>query len=396
METPAAGSAGHVLALIRSGEAVTRNELIAATGMSRSTILQRVSVLLASDLVREGGSGRSRGGRPPASLSFNDRAGVVVAADLGASHGRVAVTDLAGRPLAESNEQIAIASGPEAVLGWLRATVSRLLAEAGARPGELLAAGVGLPGPVDVAAGRAVNPPIMPGWSGYPVADAFSEALGAPALVDNDVNVMALGEHRARSGESDPLAFVKVATGIGAGIVIDGTVYRGLHGAAGDIGHIRAPVASDERCTCGGHGCIAVLASGPAIARRLTALGVAASSTSDVVRLVRAGEQQAFDEVRNAGRLLGEVLAGMVSLLAPRVIVIGGELSAAREPLLAGIREVVYRRSLPLATGDLQILPSVLEARAGVVGAATMAIEHVVSPAGVERLVSERTRATAA
>jgi predicted NBD/HSP70 family sugar kinase len=216
--------------------------------------------------------------------------------------------------------------------------------------------------------------------------------LGAPTLVDNDVNVMALGEHRARAGELDPLAFVKVATGIGAGIVIDGSVYRGLHGAAGDIGHIRAPVGSDAPCSCGGRGCIAALASGQAIARELPG----ASSTGDVVRLVAAGDRAAFDRVRDAGRLLGEVIAGMVSLLAPRAIVVGGELSAAREPLLAGIREVVYQRSLPLVTGDLQILPSLLGPRAGVTGAATLAIEDAIAPANVDRLVAERTRKTAA
>jgi predicted NBD/HSP70 family sugar kinase len=396
MQTPVAGSPAHVLALIRSGEARTRNELIAVTGMSRSTVLQRVAVLLASGLVREGGASRSLGGRPPAALSFNERAGVVVAADLGATHGHVAVTDLEGAPLAERNEPIAIADGPETVLGWLRRTVARLLEEAGARSGDVMAAGVGLPGPVDFDAGRAVNPPIMPGWSGHPVAEELTSAFGAPALVDNDVNVMALGEHRARGGAIDPLAFVKVATGIGAGIVIDGRVYRGLHGAAGDIGHIRAPGGSDEPCTCGGRGCIAALASGSAVAGALTAAGVEASGTADVVRLVAAGDQEAFGRVRDAGRLLGEVLAGMVSLLAPRGIVVGGELSAAREPLLAGIREVVYRRSLPLVTGDLQIVPSVLESRAGVVGAATMAIEHVVAPASVDRLLAERGLAKAA
>ncbi|MGI8781877.1 MAG: ROK family protein [Solirubrobacteraceae bacterium] len=390
------GSTGYVLSLIRSGRAATRNELIAATGMSRSTILQRVNLLLASDLVRDGGSSRSLGGRPPAALSFNDRAGVVIAADLGASHGHVAVTDLGGRSLAERKEPIVVGSGPDAILEWLTSTVSDLLAEAGARPHDTLAAGVGLPGPVDVVTGRPVNPPIMPGWNGYPVAAALSEAFGAPALVDNDVNVMALGEHRARSGALDPLVFVKVATGIGAGVVIDGTVYRGLHGAAGDIGHIRAPVGSDAPCTCGGRGCIAALAAGPAVARALTAAGVEASGTGDVVRLVAEGKREAFDHVREAGRQLGEVLAGVVSLLAPGAIVVGGELSAAREPLLAGIREVVYQRSLPLVTGDLQILPSALGARAGVVGAATPAIEHVVAPAIVERLVAEHGGARAA
>jgi predicted NBD/HSP70 family sugar kinase len=161
-----------------------------------------------------------------------------------------------------------------------------------------------------------------------------------------------------------------------------------MHGAAGHIGHLRAPVASDVLCACGNRGCLTTLVSGTAVARQLSETGLEAHDSADVVRLVASGSFEAFEHVRQAGRILGETLALIVTMLAPQAIVVGGELAEAREPLLAGLREVVYQRSLPITTGDLQILPSELGARAGVVGAATLALDHVVSPENLARLVS--------
>ena len=204
----------------------------------------------------------------------------------------------------------------------------------------------------------------MPGWDGYPVADVLGERYGVPILVDNDVNIMALGEHRVSSADLEHMVFVKVATGIGAGVIANGRVYRGMHGAAGDIGHIRSSARSDTLCTCGNRGCVAALASGSSIARLLTADGLPVASSAEVVELVRQAEPRAIARVRDAGRLLGEALASVVSVLAPTAIVIGGEMAEAREPLLAGIRETIYQRSLPLATRELQITTSRL-GRAG-------------------------------
>jgi predicted NBD/HSP70 family sugar kinase len=384
-----AGSAGHVLALVRDGRATTRAEIGALTGLSRSTVFQRVGALLDRGLLRDGGAtSPSTGGRPPSVLAFNEAAGVVLAADLGVTHGRVAVADLDGRILDEVHERRDIALGPDATLDWLEQTFAQLLGRADHGREHVLGIGVGVPGRVNTQTGRAVNPPLMPGWSDYPVADRLREAFGAPALMDNDVNVMALGEHHASGGTRDPLLFVKVATGIGAGVVIGGSTFTGHLYAAGEIGHVRVPVDSDLVCTCGNRGCLAVLASGAAIAKRLSRAGIDASGSRDVVRLVAEGNDVAFTEVREAGRLLGGVLSGLVCLLAPAAIVIGGEMAAAGEPLIAGIREVVYQQSLPTVTRDLQILPSVLGARTGVVGAITLAVENALSPDNVERLLA--------
>jgi predicted NBD/HSP70 family sugar kinase len=383
------GSPGEVLRLIRDGRASTRSEVMDVTGLSRSTVMQRLGVLRAAGLLEEG-SGRSSGGRPPGALAFNQHAGVVLAADLGARHGRVAVCDLAGAALAEHEEPLRIADGPGPVLAWLEDRFDMLLEEAGRARADVLAVGVGVPGPVDVVTGRPTSPPIMPGWDGHPVAAELGERLGAPVLLERDVNAMALGEHRRHWPTLRNMLFVKVATGIGAGIITDGQLLRGLHGRAGDIGHIRAITASEVLCTCGNHGCVGALASGSAIARQLAETGVEAASSADVVALVRAGHAGATHRVREAGRVLGAALAAVVAVVAPTALVIGGELAEASQPLLAGIRESVYQRSSPLATGELRTVTSRLGPRAGVVGATTLALEHVLQPASVDALLARR------
>jgi predicted NBD/HSP70 family sugar kinase len=249
---------------------------------------------------------------------------------------------------------------------------------------------MGVPGPVDVAHGWPVSPPIMPGWDQHPVADVLTRRFGAPALVDRDVNAMALGEHRHAPPGLGHMVFVKVGTGVGAGIVADGEVLRGSHGRAGDIGHIRAVTPSDVLCTCGGRGCVGALAGGRAVVRDLAASGRAVGTTADVVALVQAEDPEAVHRVREAGRVLGAALAAVVSVVAPTEIVVGGGLAAASEPLLAGVRESVYQRSPPLATRELRVVTSRLGARAGVVGAATLALEHVLEPANVDALLARR------
>jgi predicted NBD/HSP70 family sugar kinase len=207
-------------------------------------------------------------------------------------------------------------------------------------------------------------------------------------LVDNDVNIMALGEHWTNWRDTDHLLFVKVGTGIGSGIVAGRAIHRGAEGAAGDIGHIRVGGHDDVTCRCGNTGCLEAVAGGRALARRLSEIGIEAQDSRDVVRLVRAGEPPAVRMVREAGRSLGEVLAASVNFFNPAVIVIGGDVAEAHEQLLAGVREVVYQRSLPLATRHLRVVPSALGDRAGVTGAAVMVIEHILSPEAVDLAIA--------
>jgi predicted NBD/HSP70 family sugar kinase len=377
-------SAGALLRLIRDEVAVTRADLARVTGLARSTVAQRVDALLAQGLVYEAGDSASTGGRPPTVLAFNREAGVVLVADLGATHARVAVTDLAGTPLAERAADLDIALGPEHALAWVGQRFAELLDEVDRSPGEVRGIGIGVPGPVEFDSGRPVNPPIMPGWDDFPIPSWFASRYSAPVLVDNDVNIMARGEHRMLWPETEHLLLIKVGTGIGCGIVADGHIHRGARGAAGDIGHIRA-TNQDVICRCGNVGCLEAVAGGQALAERLAAAGDDATHSRDVVRLVQAGHPGAIRMVRDAGRTLGEVLAGTVNFFNPAVIVIGGDIAEAHAQLLAGVREGIFSRSLPLATRDLRIVPCRLGDRAGVIGAAIMAIEHVLAPDAVDR-----------
>jgi len=383
--------AGALLRLIRDGDAVTRADLARATGLARSTVSQRADALLAHSLVYETGGSSSTGGRPPSILAFNDGAGVILAADLGATHSRVGVTDLAAEPLTERAADIEISLGPEAVLEWLQGAFAEMLEEVGHGVGDVRGIGIGVPGPVAFSEGKPFNPPIMPGWDGFSIPDWFASHYEAPVLVDNDVNIMALGEHWTSWRDCEFLLFIKVGTGIGCGIVAGGSIHRGAEGAAGDIGHIRISGHDDVVCRCGNIGCLEAVAGGGAIAAHLTEEGVEAKNARDVVRLVRAGDQVATRAVREAGRSLGEVLASCVNFFNPRVIVIGGDLGRAHEQLLAGVREVTFQRSLPLATGALRIVPSELGDRAGLIGAAVLVVEHVLAPDVIDRAIERGT-----
>jgi glucokinase len=244
----------------------------------------------------------------------------------------------------------------------------------------VLALGIGLPGPVDQDSGRPTSPPIMPGWDGYDVRRMLAERYGRPVFVDNDANVLALGERAVAWPDVDDLMFVKVATGIGAGIISGGRLLHGAEGAAGDLGHVYSAAAGDRACRCGNRGCLESLAGGMSIAATLTERGVPAGSPRDIVDLVRAGNLEAVQALRQAGRALGEVLAACTALLNPRVIVIGGEIVEVGEPLLAGVRESVYSRALPLASRNLRVTVAQSGVLGGVVGASRMAIDAALSP----------------
>jgi predicted NBD/HSP70 family sugar kinase len=374
--------AGSLLKLIREGDGSTRADLAKHTGLARSTITQRLDQLQQLGLLKEVGGNASTGGRPPMRLAFNEDAGLVLAADLGATHSRLAVTNLGGEVLAEDRGEIEIAAGPELVLDWVEDRFAKLLAKCSRERGEVAGIGIGVPGPVEHSTGLPRHPPIMPGWDGFPVPERFARRYGVPVLVDNDVNIMALGEHWTDWRQVEHLLFVKVGTGIGCGIVVDRAIHRGADGAAGDIGHVRIAVdeeSEDVVCGCGNLNCLEALASGGAMARQLQTAGIDARDSRAVVELTRAGVPEAARLVRHSGRLVGEVIATAVNFFNPSVVVVGGDVAEAQEQLLAGIREVVYQRSLPLATRHLRIVRSPLADRAGVIGAAAMVIEHVLS-----------------
>ncbi|CAM5410682.1 ROK family protein [Streptomyces aurantiogriseus] len=387
--------AGDLLALVRTGRATTRGALQQATGLSRATVGQRLDRLFRAGWLREGAGGpvdSPLGGRPSITLEFDDAHAVVLAADLDTRHARAAVLSLTGELLAEHSGTLVVEDGPDTVLGELGRWFSELLEKAGRRADEVCGIGLAVPGPVDSETGRVVQPPIMPGWDGYDIrgrlARAFTEHTGAPpvpVLVDNDANLMAYGEQRTAYRDCSAFVLVKVSTGIGAGVVVDGAIYRGVDGGAGDIGHIR--VGADALCRCGSHGCLAAVASGGAVARKLAETGVPAASGSDVRDLLAAGHPGAAALAREAGRRVGDVLATVVTLLNPGVLMIAGDLAGTS--FLTGVRELLYQRALPRSTARLEVVTSRLGERAGLVGAGGLVVEYLYAPERVEeRLVA--------
>ncbi|GAA4293261.1 ROK family protein [Streptomyces venetus] len=390
-------SAGELLELVRSRRAVTRGALQRATGLSRATVGQRLDRLFRAGWLREGAGGpvdSPLGGRPSITLEFDDEHAVVLAADLDTRHARAAVLSLSGEIFAEHSGTLVVEDGPDAVLGELGRWFAELLEKAGHGAEAVCGVGLAVPGPVDTETGRVVQPPIMPGWDGYDIrgrlARALTEHTGAgplPVLVDNDANLMAYGEQRTGYPDCSAFVLVKVSTGIGAGVVVGGSVFRGIDGGAGDIGHIRVPEGAQALCRCGSYGCLAAVASGGAVARRLAEAGVPAASGSDVRNLLASGHPEAVGLAREAGRRVGDVLATVVTLLNPGVLMIAGDLAGTA--FLTGVRELLYQRALPRSTAHLDVVTSRLGERAGLVGAGAMVVEYLYAPERVE----ERLRA---
>ena len=383
--TAAGTGAGDVLDLVRRGVASTRTQVQAVTGLSRVTVAQRIDALLAHGLLRAEGSAASTGGRRPAVLRFNAERSVVLSASIDTSHSRVAVADLEGKVLRESPISLDIGRGPESVLTTLEEALARELTAVGEV--EVEGVGISLPAPVDPATGRPSEPPIMPGWDGYPIADHIQAAFEVPVVVENDANAMAIGEHATHYRDTSAFCLLKVSAGIGAGIVLDGRLFAGNDGGAGDIGHVRLPGVERLR-RCGSRGCLAAVASGRAVAETLREEGRPITSEQEVVASLLAGDGPTTALVREAGRRIGEVMATVVCLLNPGVLVVAGDLASTA--LVSGLREGLYPLALPRATRHLRIELSRLQQQASTIGLTHLVVDRTLSPAAVD----ERLRAT--
>ena len=381
-----------VLDEIRLGRSASRSEVVARTGLGRAIVNQRVGELIERGLIVEGDPGPSTGGRPARQLSFRGDGGHVLVADLGATSIDVAVTTLDGRILGHHDEPARIEAGPEVCLGRVDALFDRLLEQTQDLPGRLWGIGIGVPGPVEFRTGRPISPPIMPGWDAYPIRKRFGHRYGAPVWVDNDVNVLALGEWRSGAAVGhDNVVVIKIGTGIGAGIIVDGRLHRGSQGSAGDVGHIQVTDDPAVICRCGNTGCLEALAGGGALGRAgeaaaregrsvrlLAALDQGSAVTAEnVARAASYGDPVAVALLQSAGRRVGSMLSSVVNFFNPSLIVIGGGVSNSPDLLLAAIRETIYRRSLPLATRDLIIQRSSLGGLAGVIGASSMVVDQL-------------------
>lgn len=382
-----------IIQLIFDGRATTKSAVEKWTGLGRATVAERVSDLLAHKLVVEGEFEDSKGGRRPRALRVNRIAGRFLVAGFGGHSLSVGLAYVDGTIESFRRLPFDVAEGPEASLERVRIEFERLL-QASELDLPVWGIGLGLPGPVEFETGKPVAPPTMPGWDEFPVREKFAQWTPAPVWVDNDVNLLALGEYAggAAAGEQD-FIYVKVGAGIGAGLVTRGMVYRGAHGSAGDIGHIVIDPFSALRCRCGKLGCLEVIGGGRAIERDATIAAEGGKSPAlakvleshpiqveDVIEAAGKGDTAALDLLHFAGMHIGRTVAGIVSILNPRVLLIGGQVAAAGEMLLPAIRQAVQERSPALATRDLRISRAGLSPDVLLHGAAILVRQELFSP----------------
>jgi glucokinase-like ROK family protein len=365
----------------------SRAELAETLDISRSAVSNIVSGLLAGGLVLEQGAGASRGGRRPIVLQINRDAGRVVGVDIGASHLTVVVADLHGTLLAQADEPLRIDKGPDWCLSRAAALVEAALAQAGCGLEQVRAIGVGVPGPVVASRGIVSAPPIMPGWDGFPIRQQMEARWHRPTTLDNDADLGVLGEWMFGAGRGETnLVYIKIGTGIGCGLLLDGRLYRGALGTAGEIGHVTIS-DSGPPCTCGNYGCLEAMAGGRAIAQRAQ-LAVKAGqrtqlahvdhggelSARDVALAAQAGDAVSQQLLVDAGRHIGSALASLINLLNPGLVIIGGGVSGAGPHLLEPLRQAVAEHTMRPSREAARIVVSSLGRRAVTMGAVAMAL----------------------
>ncbi|HWG85074.1 MAG TPA: ROK family protein [Deinococcales bacterium] len=376
----------------------SRHELAALTGYSKTKLNGIVGTLIAAGWLVDGEPRSSSGGRRPAGLELNPELGVVIGVDIGATSVDVSLADPSLRTLGTRSAVIDVRQGPGTVMARVSRLMSELLDEHKLAPDRLLGIGIGVPGPVEYASGLLISPPLMPGWEGFSLREHFAPSFSAPVYVDNDVNLMAIGElwHARRSnprtlGSADNMIVLKLGTGIGAGIIAHGDIYRGADGSAGDVGHICVD-PDGPRCHCGNAGCLEAMAGAPAIVRAAVDAGRdgrspafarlleegRAISTYDVARAAREGDESANAIIQGAGALVGQMLASLVNFFNPSRILIGGGVAHVGPLMLASIRQSVYGRSLPLSTRKLRIDYTRLGDESGQRGATALALLEVL------------------
>lgn len=378
--------------LIASHAAVTRADLVRVTGLARSTVTVGLDLLQQAGAIREVGARATIGrGRPAEELGLDPSFGLILVADLGVTFARLSLYDLGQHQLTATEMDLQVSDGPESVLARISEEFKAMLDRIDhPRPVPLVLV-AGLPGPIDITHGVAVKPPIMPGWDDYPVAETLESQFGCPVRCENDVNLRALGEARALPPDQTPLLYIKVSTGVGGGMVTAaGELFHGADGSAGDIGHVRVHGADDELCVCGNYGCIEAVASAPAILARLRQTSADEGTElprtrEELMAALRSNEKVTVGLVREAAAQVGEVVANLVHFYNPARIVVGGGLTVPSDDMLAGIRAVVYRRALPLATRNLVISHPSLGEWSGTAGGLVLGIEHALTPDSLAR-----------
>jgi glucokinase-like ROK family protein len=368
-------------------EGISRADMARELGLSRAAVSLIVNDLIALKVVREAADSPATGGRPAILLEMNPACGYVLGVDMGATHLGLVLADYAARVIAEHESPFDVSLGPEICLQQIDRDVRAFLKQNDFSMDDITSIGVGVPGPVVSKEGGVVAPPIMPGWDKFPIRTHLQELWGHPITLDNDAELGALGEWAYGAGRFEPnLLYVKVGYGIGAGLLLNGKIYSGATGSAGEIGHITVQV-SGPRCTCGNQGCLEAIAGGRAIAQQ-AAQAIQSGRRTSMVEIqpleklttvhvameASKGDLVAQEIVMNAGQYLGIAIANLINVVNPGLIIVGGGVAQMGDLFLEPIRQAVKTRSLPAAARVVRITAAMLGRRSSGIGAVVQAI----------------------
>ena len=383
--------------LIRfAGKGVSRTDIAEMLGLTRAGVTIIVNDLLDSGIILETNSRSTPSGRPPVVLELNPEYGFVAAIDMGATHLSVAVADFSARIIQEIEQSFEIDDGPEKCLKEVTHALQETVKKCGIQIKDLSAVGISVPGPVVTDAGMVMAPPIMPGWDRVPIRDTLEKLWKVSVTINNDADLGALGEWAFGAGRGEKnLAFIKVGSGIGAGLIIDQQIYVGSTGSAGEIGHLTID-KNGPLCACGNYGCLEAFASGKAIeiqAQQLVESGKRTLLTnsnqtkitvSDVADAARRGDLAAQEIIKRSGTFIGIAIAGLINLINPSIVIIGGGVAQAGDLLTGPIRQEVRERTLRASEHRVRITTAMLGRRSSLIGALVQAINIAIHDA-IER-----------
>lgn len=372
---------------------VSRTNLAEQMGLTRAAVTLIINDLIENGIILEAESRAIPSGRPPVVLEINPKRGLVAAIDMGATHIGIAVADFSAKIIEETFSIFDIQCGPQECLLEANRMLEALLTRCGIERTELMALGVGVPGPVSTDAGTVIAPPIMPGWDGYPIRDTLEKEWGCPVSLNNDAELGALGEWAYGAGRGERnLAFIKVGSGIGAGLIINQQIYGGTTGSAGEIGHLTID-ENGPLCTCGNHGCLEAFAGGHAIASQARKLVESGKRTllsniphenltaQEVAKAARRGDLPSQDIIMRAGTFIGIAIAGLVNLFNPGAVIIGGGVAQSGDLLTTSIRQAVRERSLRASEQNVNITTAMLGRRSSLIGATVQAVNIAIHDA---------------
>lgn len=376
------GNRRRVLEVLRQRGTSSRSEISRTTGLSRSTVSALVCQLLDDSVLvelSERASATANGGRPATLLQLNPAAGGAIGVHIAHDHVRVAVADLAGDVLTETVRELDVDHRPDDTLAFAGRSALSLLADTGLHRDSLVGLGVAMSAPVRSAVSSvpSVGAPILPDWSHVDVAAALGELTGLPVAVGNDANLGAIAERRYGAGQGvDDFIYVMLSDGVGAGLVLDGQVYEGATGGAGELGHVSV-VQDGLVCRCGHRGCLETVAGAKALTSAMAMSHGPGMSVTELAGLAETGDAGARRVLADAGRAVGRALSGVCTVLDPAMVIVGGKAAASSEALLGGIREALQNSVTPLRTGRIPVTAGALAERAEVLGAVALVTQQM-------------------